>query len=70
MYTEATNSWLVHEASSSVATPRPMPYPGLTDLSAGAFALFGRGFLPDWLGIENLAVEPQRVPGACPCGVS
>ena len=66
MYTEATNSWLVDEASSSVATPRRMPYPGLTDLSVGAFAVFSRGFLPDWLGIENLAVEPQRVRGRVP----
>jgi 1,4-dihydroxy-2-naphthoyl-CoA hydrolase len=63
---EPPASPLVDNASrAAAATPRS-PYPGLTGLSAGALAAFSRGYLPDFLGMENLVVEPQRVGARVP----
>ena len=52
---------LVDNASRAAAVSRRSLYPGLTSLSADALAAFSRGYLPDFLGMENLVVEPQRV---------
>ena len=64
MPTEKHDSRLVDEARGAASVPRRTPYPGLTDFSAGALTAFSRGFLPDWLGIEDLAVEPRTRPWA------
>ena len=55
------SSALVGEESDRPGFRRRSPYPGLSDFSAEAFMVFGRGFLPGWLGIEDLVVEPRRV---------
>jgi 1,4-dihydroxy-2-naphthoyl-CoA hydrolase len=64
--TEKHDGRPVDETRSAEPVPRPTPYPGLTDFSADALTAFSRGFLPDWLGIEDLAVEPRRVCGRVP----
>jgi uncharacterized protein (TIGR00369 family) len=50
------------DRSTGIAAPqhRP-PYPGLRDFGAEAFTAFSRGYFPDWLGLDDLVVEPRRV---------
>jgi 1,4-dihydroxy-2-naphthoyl-CoA hydrolase len=57
---------LVDNGSRAAAVSRRSLYPGLTGLSADALVAFSRGYLPDFLGMENLVVEPQRVRARIP----
>jgi uncharacterized protein (TIGR00369 family) len=45
------------------ATSTPTPYAGLRSYSADDLQDFSRGYLPGWLGLDLLVVEPHRVTG-------
>jgi 1,4-dihydroxy-2-naphthoyl-CoA hydrolase len=63
---KATTSPRSNDVSGAVAAPRRPSYTGLTDFSAGALRAFSRGYFPDFLGIDNLSVEPKRIQGRVP----
>ncbi len=63
---EPLASPLLDKANRAGVAPRRSPYPGLPGLSAGALAAFSRGYLPDFLGMEDLVVEPQCVRARVP----